>query len=143
MKSWHIWLVCIVGLLLIAGCFPSLAEPRSSKYPPKFGVYVRIAQCEQPAPLSYKKPNGRWPARMRWGVWWKQTHNYTFPGGGGMQTVLWRAHRRPKMRRVATMDKAPIHEQLWAMHRFYLWAEKTYPGYGYTGWDCAKKGWFK
>jgi hypothetical protein len=143
MRGAFFWALIIIALFVVSMCMPELAHPRANKYPPNYSVYVRIAQCEQPAPLKYQKKNGRWPADMKWGVWWKQTHNYTFPGGAGMQTVLWEAHRRPHMKHTSTMDKAPISEQLWAMHRFYLWAEKTYPGYGFTGWDCARKDWFK
>lgn len=136
-----LFIVLIVGCVLLALGAPELAHP-ASKYPPQYGVYVRIAQCEQPAPIKYKQ-HGRWPADMRWGVWWRQTHNWSFRGGGGMQTYLWTQFRRPLMKRVATMDRAPIHEQLYAMHRLYVWAEKTYPGAGYTAWDCAKKDWFR
>jgi hypothetical protein len=143
MKAWHFWVLAIIVLFVVAMCTPDLAEPRSRDYPPNYAVYVRIAQCEQPAPVRYQKENGRWPANMRWGVWWKQTHNYSFKGGGGMQTYLWTEFRRPSARRYPTMDLAPIHEQLWSMHRLYLWAEKTYPGAGYTAWDCAKKSWFR
>ena len=142
MKAWHFWALAILVLFFVAACLPDLAYPKSKDYPPQFGVYVRIAQCEQPAPDRYRLKNGRWPADMRWGVWWKQTHNHSFLGGAGMQTYLWTAHRRPKARRWPTMNLAPINEQLHAMHRLWIWAEKEYPGYGYTAWDCARSHWF-
>lgn len=143
MKPIHFWILAIIVLFLVAMCTPDLAYPKNKNYPPQYGVYVRIAQCEQPAPESARLANGRWPADMRWGVWWKQTHNESFLGGGGMQTYLWTQFRRPSMKRVETMDKAPIHEQLHSMHRLWVWAEKTYPGAGYTAWDCARKDWFQ
>ena len=142
MKAWHFWALAIVVLFFVAACLPELAYPKSKDYPPQFGVYVRIAQCEQPAPERYRLENGRWPADMRWGVWWKQTHNHSFKGGGGMQTYLWTEHRRPQARRWPTMNLAPINEQLWAMHRLWVWAEREFPGYGYTAWDCARSHWF-
>lgn len=143
MKPIHFWILAIIVLFLVAMCTPDLAYPKNKDYPPQYGVYVRIAQCEQPAPESARLANGRWPADMRWGVWWKQTHNYSFKGGGGMQTYLWTEFRRPSMKHVETMDKAPIHEQLHAMARLYRWAEAEYPGAGYTAWDCARKDWFQ
>ena len=109
------------------------AQPHRTAPPPHLDTWLAIAKCEQP------KPGG-------WGKWgsvnWTQTHNHTFPGGGGMQTVLWQLHRRPHMRNVATMDKASPLEQTWAMYRFWVWAERTYPGAGYTGWECSRViGW--
>lgn len=142
MKAWHFWALAIVVLFFVAACLPELAYPKSKDHPPQFGVYVRIAQCEQPAPERYRLENGRWPADMRWGVWWKQVHNHSFLGGGGMQTYLWTEHRRPQAHRWPTMNLAPINEQLWSMHRLWVWAEETYPGYGYTAWDCARSHWF-
>ena len=143
MKPIHFWILAIIVLFLVAMCTPDLAYPKSKDYPPQYGVYVRIAQCEQPAPERYRLENGRWPADMRWGVWFRQTHNYSFLGGGGMQTYLWTEHRRPQARRWPTMNLAPINEQLWAMHRLWVWAEAEYPGAGYTAWDCARKDWFQ
>jgi hypothetical protein len=111
----------------------SAARKPLSAPPPHLDAWLLIAKCEQPKPGGW----GRWGS-----VHWHQTHNYTFPGGAGMQTVLWQKHRRAHMRRVSTMDKASPLEQVWAMYRFWRWAERTYPGYGYTGWECsAKLGW--
>lgn len=101
--------------------------------PPYADTWLAIAKCEQP------KPNG-------WGKWgsvdWHQTRNYTYPGGGGMTRILWTLHKRPSQKRVDTMDQATAVEQLWAMYRFWKWAEQTYPGAGYTGWECSTTiGW--
>lgn len=126
----------IFGVLLAAAWFSPVAHgaPNRSAAPPFVDTWLAIAACEQPKPGGW----GRWGS-VNW------THNgpgVTFPGGGGMQTVLWRAHRRPHMKHVATMDKASPLEQVWAMYRFWTWAERTYPGYGYTGWECSEDiGW--
>lgn len=112
-------------------CAPPLAYPKADRTtpPPHLDTWLAIAKCEQP------KPGG-------WGKWgsvdWHQTRNYSFPGGGGMQTVLWTLHRRPHMKHVATMDKANPLEQTWAMYRFWKWAESRYPGAGFTGWECSR-----
>ncbi len=109
------------------------AKPHRTAAPPHLDTWLAIAKCEQPKPRGW----GKWGS-----VNWHQTHNYTFPGGGGMQTVLWTLHRRPHMKHAQTMDEASALEQVWAMYRFWVWAEKTYPGAGYTGWECsAKIGW--
>jgi len=102
--------------------------------PPHLDAWLAIAKCEQPKPGGW----GKWGS-VNW------THDgpgVTFPGGLGMQTVLWELHRRPHMRHVKRMSAAPPIEQVWAAYRFWVWAEKTYPGYGWTGWECSSDiGW--
>ena len=130
----------IIGILFACALIAAFLIGQERAYganrqalPPHVDTWLAIAKCEQPKPGGY----GKWGS-----VHWHQTHNYSFPGGAGMQTVLWRAHRRPHMRHLATMDQASPIEQTWAMYRFWLWAERTYPGYGWTGWDCSKQiGW--
>lgn len=34
-------------------------------------------------------------------------------------------------------DATPM-EQVHAAWRLYKWAEETYPGYGYTAWECSE-----
>ena len=136
------FVLVIVLLFLLASTAPELAHPSTKKYPPNVRAYIRIAQCEQPAPTKYKQGN-RWPSAYKWGVWWHQKHNYSFAGGGGMQTYLWTAHRRKSAAHIKSMADASIEEQLWSMHRLYQWAERTYPGAGYTAWDCANKKTFQ
>lgn len=122
----------IVASLYGASKVEAATESRKTP-PPHLNTWLAIAKCEQPKPGGY----GRWGS-----VNWHQTHNYTYPGGGGMTRILWTLHRRPHMKRVATMDQASPLEQVWAMYRFWRWAEQTYPGAGYTGWECsADIGW--
>lgn len=100
-----------------------------AKRPPHWRTWVKIGRCEQ-------------PGRGWLGIAWHQTYNYGFPGGLGMTPLLWETFRRPSQRRVLSMASASPVEQLWAAERFWRWAERTYPGYGWTGWDCSRLiGW--
>lgn len=129
---WGFLTPCIIIAAFLIGQERAYGKP-SSAPPPHLDTWLAIAKCEQPKPGGW----GRWGS-----VNWTQTHNHTFPGGGGMQTVLWQLHRRPHMKRVPTMDKASPLEQVWAMYRFWVWSERTYPGYGWTGWECSRViGW--
>lgn len=122
-------LACAIIAAFLIGQERAYGKPTSAP-PPHLDTWLAIAKCEQPKPGGW----GKWGS-VNW------THNgpgVTFPGGGGMQTVLWQLHRRPHMKRVPTMDKASPLEQVWAMYRFWVWAERTYPGAGYTGWECSR-----
>lgn len=122
-------LTCVLLAAFIIGQERAYGKPTNAP-PPHLDTWLTIAKCEQPKPGGW----GKWGS-VNW------THNgpgVTFPGGGGMQTILWQLHRRPHMRNVATMDKASPLEQVWAMYRFWVWAERTYPGAGYTGWECSR-----
>jgi hypothetical protein len=52
-----------------------------------------------------------------------------------MTNVLWDIHKRKGQ--PEDMHQATPIEQVWASWRFYKWADKTYPGYGHTGWVCS------
>jgi hypothetical protein len=86
---------------------------------------LKIGACEQP---SGRK--GKWA-----GINWYQSHNHSFKGGLGMTNVLWDIHKRKGQ--PEDMHQATPIEQVWASWRFYKWADKTYPGYGHTGWVCS------
>jgi hypothetical protein len=118
-------IVLALGVLVASSSARSTPAPGA---PPHLDTWLRIAKCEQPRPGGW----GRWG-----GVDWHQTRNYTYPGGAGMTRTLWTAFRRSSQRNVETMDQATPLEQVWAMYRFYTWAERTYPGAGETGWECS------
>ena len=105
----------------------TLSEARvaKTKYPPFTPTWIKIAQCEQ--------PGSGWR-----GIAWHQRHNYSFPGGLGMTPLLWTQFRRQSQKSVRSMADASPVEQLWAAYRFWRWAERTYPGYGFTGWECSR-----
>ena len=96
--------------------------------PPRYWVdtALKIGACEQPSGRV-----GKWA-----GVWWKNEKNYSFLGGMGMTLLNWENFKRPGQPERMS-DATPI-EQIWAAWRLYQWAEKTYPGYGWTAWDCDK-----
>lgn len=97
--------------------------------PPKYWIEtaLKIGKCEQP------KPGG-------WGKWgsinWKNKTNYSFQGGLGMTNLLWDTFKKKGYPEDA--HQATPMQQITAAWRFFLWAERTYPGYGYTGWECSE-----
>lgn len=133
-KGFYCGFALAVSALIIGfiGAGYANAAP-TQKLPPHADTWLAIAKCEQPK-------SGGWG---KWGsVDWHQTRNYTYPGGAGMTRLLWKLHKRTSQKHVETMDQATPLEQIWAMYRFWKWAEKTYPGAGYTGWECsADIGW--
>lgn len=105
---------------------------------PFYRTWLRVGMCEQPKPgiswLDVRTDRQRVAAIN----WRHDGPGVTFPGGLGMTQTLWEQFRRSSQRRVARMSRASIVEQLWSAYRFWRWAERTYPGYGYTGWDCSR-----
>lgn len=120
--------VIATSLFLLGALLPELAEPRARTIPPQYWIdtALRIGACEQPS----GRP-GKWA-----GINWKNERNYSFQGGLGMTNLLWdtfKRHGQPDK-----MSSATPMEQIIASWRFYQWAERTYPGYGWTGWDCSR-----
>lgn len=95
--------------------------------PPQYWIdtALKIGRCEQPS----GRP-GKWAS-----VNWKNETNYSFLGGMGMTNLLWATFK--KRGQPERMSHATPMQQITAAWNFYLWAEKTYPGYGYTGWECS------
>ena len=73
---------------------------------------------------------------------WHQSYNWGYPGGMGFTRLNFLTFRLRRDRRYATMNLAPYVDQMWAAERLWRWAEHTYPGRGYTAWDCSRViGW--
>ena len=135
MRSASIIAICascvVVGLLApeqamtLTRPAPKASQP--SLYPPHYKTFIAIAKCEQPS-----RGGGGWH-----GIAWKQEYNYSFKGGMGMTTRNWMDFKRKGQ--PENMAKATPVEQLWAAWRLYKWANKTYPGNGYTAWECSPK----
>ena len=129
-NQWDRGFVCgVLFTCVIVGAFlwgQSNAEG-AAKTPPKYWVEtaLKIGACEQP---SGRK--GKWA-----GVNWHQSHNHSFQGGLGMTNVLWDEFK--SVGQPEDMHHATPMQQIAAAWRFYQWAERTYPGYGYTGWECS------
>jgi hypothetical protein len=120
-----------VGLLPVAATAETRPAPRAAHHadtPPKHWIKtaLKIAKCEQP---SGRK--GAWA-----GIAWKNEKNYSFLGGMGMTLRNWDDFKR-KGQPERMSDATPM-EQIWAAWRLYKWAEETYPGYGWTAWECSE-----
>lgn len=108
--------------------------------PPHWRTFLRIGMCEQPKP-GYDWPDAK-TDRQRWHrINWHSAGS-RFPGGLGFTPLSWRIFRRHSDRDIPTMNLASPVAQLWAAERLWRWAEKTYPGAGYTAWECSRHiGW--
>lgn len=148
----------IVGVLVAVACIliglysASLAQgasrpaPRGALasvevYPPHYRTWLRIGMCEQP------KRGVSWhdvktdKQRIR-SIAWHQTYNSSFPGGMGFTRLNFLTFRLPRDKNLATMNLASPVDQMWAAERLWRWAERTYPGEGFTAWDCSRViGW--
>ena len=96
--------------------------------PPKYWIEtaLKIGKCEQPS----GRP-GKWA-----GINWKNETNYSFKGGLGMTNLLWDEFKLKGYPEDA--HQATPMQQITAAWRFYRWAERTYPGWGFTGWECSE-----
>ena len=131
MRSFLIAALLLVAPTATAGAYPLLQTRSKPVYPPHYKTFIAIAKCEQPS-----RGGGGWH-----GIAWKQEYNYSFKGGMGMTTQNWLDFRRKGQ--PDNMAKATPIEQLWSAWRLYRWAEKTYPGYGWTAWECSPKVGFR
>ena len=142
-------MICILIGLYSASLAQGASRPAPSShtatsaqaYPPHWRTWLRIGMCEQP------KRGVSWidvktdKERIR-SIAWHQTYNYSFPGGVGFTRLNWTDFRPRSARHIALMSQATIAQQLWAAERLWRWAERTYPGAGFTAWDCSRViGW--
>ena len=125
MRSFLIAALLLVAPTATAGAYPLLQTRSKTEYPPHYKTFIAIAKCEQPS-----RGGGGWH-----GIAWKQEYNHSFKGGMGMTTQNWMDFKRKGQ--PDNMAKATPVEQLWAAWRLYKWADKTYPGYGWTAWVCS------
>jgi hypothetical protein len=131
MRSFLIAALLLVAPTATAGAYPLLQTRSKTEYPPHYKTFIAIAKCEQPS-----RGGGGWH-----GIAWHQEYNYSFKGGMGMTTQNWMDFKRKGQ--PDNMAKATPVEQLWSAWRLYKWADKTYPGYGWTAWECSPKVGFR
>ncbi len=110
-------------------------------YPPHWRTWLRIGMCEQPKRgISWHDVKTD-KQRIR-SIAWHQTYNSSFPGGEGFTKLNWINFRPYSARYIDLMSNASIAQQLWGAERLWRWAEGTYPGAGFTAWDCSRViGW--
>lgn len=109
----------------------------NSSWPRMWRTLLRIGMCEQP------KRGVSWhDVRTDWdrfhAIAWHQNYNAGFPGGMGMTITNWLDFRPPSAKHIPTANLATPKQQLWAAARLYAWAEREYPGAGFTAWDCSR-----
>ena len=132
--------LCVICMML-ALLSPELAMPNTrpapradanhkSKTPPAYWIRTAllIGYCEQP---SGRGKRGSWSA-----VNWKNTKNYSFPGGLGMTRALYETFHKPGQPLI--MSNATPMEQVAAAWRAYRWyASRFSEGYASTLWECS------
>lgn len=105
-------------------------------YPPHYRTWLRIGMCEQPKRgISWHDVKTD-KQRIR-SIAWRQTYNYSFPGGIGLTNANWDTFKPYSARNIDRMSDATVAQQLWAAERLWRWAERTYPTNGHTAWDCS------
>ena len=107
--------------------------------PPHYQTWLRIGVCEQPkrgADLALIKTDAD---RFR-AIAFRQNYNHSFPGGMGMTRLNWETFRLPRDRHIPLMSQASPVSQLWAAERLWRWANRTYPGNGWTAWPACARG---
>ena len=132
------WITIMLIVLIHAAVLAPLANAKK-QLPPNFETWILIAKCEMPVKgvPRYTAGNGRSAWR---GIAWNQTTNHTY-NGLGMTRQNWETFRRPSQKLVDVHEASPL-EQLWSAQRLWQWANKTYPGNGWTAWECSRKiGW--
>jgi hypothetical protein len=134
--------VLCVACMLLALLSPELAMPNTrpaprlrvshkSKTPPAYWIRTAllIGYCEQPSGRG--KP-GQWSA-----INWKNTKNYSFPGGLGMTRLLYETFRKigqpHEMSNITPMEQVAV---AWRAYRWY--ASRFGEGYAATMWDCDR-----
>lgn len=129
----------VAFILVVAWFAPALASARTPM-PPNYRAWLRIGMCEQPKPgISWHDVDTD-AERIRAINWRGGLPNY--PGGLGLTRLNWTTFRPPSAKHIALMSDASIQQQLWAAERLWRWAERTYPGYGFTAWECSRViGW--
>ena len=129
----------VLTILVILVMVVPTASAKRFDLPPHWRTWILIGQCEMPVKgvPGYTGGNGR----SAWmGIAWNQTTNYTY-NGLGLTRQNWESFRRPSQKRVDVHDASPL-EQLWSAERLWAWANKTYPGNGWTAWTCSPMiGW--
>jgi len=136
--------VFVNGQTALGATRPAVADrpaPHALVLPPNYRTWLRIGVCEQPK-RGTDLANIKTDADRFKAIAWKQNYNYTYPGGQGFTRLNWTTFRLPRDRHIPLMSQASPASQMWASERLWRWANRTYPGNGWTAWDCSSKiGW--
>ena len=84
---------------------------------PNWKFFIAIGRCEQ-------------PGKGRWGIAWKQTRNYSYPGGLGIWAPLWTEEGIDGRDLAPSADKATALEQM-------IQAQRIIDKYGVYAWGCT------
>lgn len=116
--------------------------------PPHWKAWILIGRCEMPvgAVPGYERGehvDPRAKGGNRWlGVAWNQDWSTKFRGGLGFTQLSWETFRPRSARHIKYMSRATPIQQLWSAEILWNWANRTYPGNGWTAWECAGNlGW--
>ncbi len=109
----------------------ALRDHATIGYPPHWRTWIKIGRCEQPG-------NGKY------GIAWRNTRNYSYPGGMGFTKLNWISFRPVSAKRIPTMNLASIRQQLWAAERIYQHFARLHgTRYASSVWDCRDNiGWY-
>jgi len=120
---------------------PAFRIPESGtlKMPPHYRTWLRVGVCEQPK-RGTDLANIKTDADRFRSIAFRQNYNYSYPGGLGMTRLNWTTFRLPRDRDVPLMSMASPVSQLWAAERLWRWANRTYPGNGWTAWPACARG---
>lgn len=105
-------------------------------FPPHYRTWLRIGMCEQPK-RGISWHDIKTDKQRVQSIAWKQTYNYSFPGGMGMTRLNWDTFKPRSAKHIALMSDATVAQQLWAAENIWRWAERTYPTNGHTAWECS------
>lgn len=84
---------------------------------PNYKFFIAIGRCEQ-------------PGEGKWGIAWKNTRNYSYPGGLGVWAPLWTEEGIAGTDMAPSADKATPIEQM-------IHAQRIINRYGVYAWGCA------
>lgn len=127
---------------------PHQSHRSETQLPKHWKAWIIIGRCEMPAGAvpGYYERNHVDPQARRRSVWhgiaWAQDWSTKFRGGLGFTQLSWEMFRPRSARHIKYMSQATPIQQLWAAEILWTWANKTYPGNGWTAWECAgNMGW--
>ena len=111
------------------------AKHHENQLPPHWRTWILIGRCEMPVQAIPGYRGNRWK-----GIAWNQTRNWSY-NGLGLTILNWETFRRSSQRHVDAHEATPL-EQLWSAERLWRWANREYPGNGWTAWECSRMiGW--
>jgi len=84
---------------------------------PNWKFFIAIGRCEQ-------------PGEGKWGIAWRQTRNYSYPGGLGVWAPLWTEEGIDGRDLAPSADRATALEQM-------IHAQRIIDKYGVYAWGCT------